>query len=116
MLDSAEHLALVVRVLDLLHLDDLLLLQDLDGVEALVVLALDEVDATERAGTEGALDLEVGEVVFTLCNASLLRGRVLGEGVCALQGGMALVGICVCHDAVGGPVAGRSGIVGGRRG
>lgn len=38
MLDSLQHLPLVVGVFDLLHLDHLLLFQHLDGIEALVVL------------------------------------------------------------------------------
>jgi hypothetical protein len=61
MLDLLEHAALVVGVLDLLHLDDLRLLEHLDGIEALVVFGLHEMHAPEAAGAEGALDLEVAE-------------------------------------------------------
>jgi hypothetical protein len=85
-LDLLQHAALVVGVLDLLHLDDLGLLQHLDGVEALVVLALHEVHAPEAAGAERALDLEVGERVLALGDARLverlrgeLHGAVLGR-------------------------------------
>ena len=38
MFDPLEHFALVIRMLDLLHLHYLLLLQYLDGIVALVVL------------------------------------------------------------------------------
>jgi hypothetical protein len=86
-LDLLQHAALVVGVLDLLHLDDLGLLQHLDGVEALVVLALHEVHAAEAAGAERALDLEVGERVLALGDArgvewlrGELHGAVLGRG------------------------------------
>jgi hypothetical protein len=41
-------------VLDLLHADNLLLAEHLDGVEAAVVARLDEMDAAERAGAEPA--------------------------------------------------------------
>lgn len=87
-LDLLQHAALVVGVLDLLHLDDLGLLQDLDGVEALVVLGLDQVDAAKAAGAEGALDGEVGQRVLALGGAGLveglrleLDGAILGRGV-----------------------------------
>jgi hypothetical protein len=52
--DTDEHLALRVGVLDLLHADNLLLAEHLDGVEAAVVARLDEMDAAERAGAEPA--------------------------------------------------------------
>ena len=38
MFDSLEHFSLIVCMLNLLHLDHLLLLQDLDGIITLVVL------------------------------------------------------------------------------
>lgn len=66
MLDFCEHAALVVCVLDLLHLDDLGFLQDLDGVEALVVLGLYEVDAAETARSECSLNVEVGQGILAL--------------------------------------------------
>lgn len=61
MLDIAEHSALVIGMLDLLHLDDLRLFQDLDGVETLVVLGLDEVNSAETTGAEGSEDIKVGQ-------------------------------------------------------
>jgi hypothetical protein len=94
-LDLLQHAALVVGVLDLLHLDDLGLLEHFDGVEALVVLALDEVHATEAAGAEGALDLKVGERVLALGDTRLVEG---------LRGEL--------HGAILG-VRGRAGGVGG---
>lgn len=96
-LDLLQHAALVVGVLDLLHLDHLGLLEHLDGIEALVVLGLDEVDTAKAAGAEGALDLEVGERVLALGDACLverlgleLHGAIL-RGVVA--GGGAGVGV-----------------------
>lgn len=105
-LDLLQHAALVVGVLDLLHLDDLGLFEHLDGVEALVVLALDEVDAAEAAGAEGALDGEVGQRVLALCDAGLVEGlRLQLQG--AILGG--------ARGGGGGRGAGV-GSGGGRRG
>lgn len=73
-LDLLQHAPLIVGVLDLLHLDDLGLLQHLDGIKALVVLGLDEVDAAEAASTEGALDGEVGQRVLALGDTRLVEG------------------------------------------
>lgn len=50
--DADEHLTLRVGVLDLLHLDDLFLVEDLDGVESTVVARADQVDTTKRASAE----------------------------------------------------------------
>ena len=87
-LDLLQHAALVVGVLDLLHLDDLGLLQHLDGIEALVVLGLDKVDAAEAAGAEGALDGEVGQRVFALGDARLVEGlRLELDGAGMLRSG-----------------------------
>jgi hypothetical protein len=72
-LDLLQHAPLVVGVLDLLHLDHLRLLQHLDGVEARIVLGLDEVHAPEAAGAERALDGEVGQRVLALCGAGLVE-------------------------------------------
>jgi hypothetical protein len=41
MLHSEEHLLFIVCMVDLLRLDDLFLLQDLDGIEAEVMFASD---------------------------------------------------------------------------
>lgn len=49
MLDTGKHASLVVGMLHLLHLDDLCFLEDLDSVEALIVLGLDKMDPTETA-------------------------------------------------------------------
>lgn len=82
MLDLLQHAALVVGVLHLLHLDDLGLLQDLDGVEALVVLGLDEMHTTKGAGAECSLYGEIIEGVFALGGAD--RGR---RGLLTARGG-----------------------------
>lgn len=71
MLDVAQHAAFVVCVLDLLHLDYLRLLEHLDGVEALIVLGLDQVNATEATGTERSQDLKVAQRVLALGDAGL---------------------------------------------
>ena len=71
MLDVAQHAALVVCVLDLLHLDDLRLLEHLDGVEALVVLGLDQVNAAETTGAQRPQNLKIAERVLALGDAGL---------------------------------------------
>lgn len=73
MFDLLQHTALVVCMLDLLHLDNLGLFQDLDGIKALVVLGLDQVDATKTTGAEGALDGEVCQGILALCGARLIE-------------------------------------------
>lgn len=74
MANAIQHAALVVCVLDLLHLDHLGLLQDLHGIEAVVVLRLHQVDSTEAPRAQRALELEVLLRVLALCNAlRLLR-------------------------------------------
>lgn len=88
MLDLAQHLALIVCVLHLLHLDDLCLLQHLDGVEPLVVPRLDQVHSAETTGAEGPQDLEVSQRIFSLS----LPGRCLGLGLGRLGGGRLLLG------------------------
>lgn len=69
MLDVGEHAALVVCVLDLLHLDDLGLFEHLDGIEALIVLRLDQVDSPEATGAERPQDVEIAQRVLALCDA-----------------------------------------------
>lgn len=66
MLDPLQHLSLIIGVFNLLHLDDLRLLQDLDGIVALVVLGLHEMYTTKRARAQCSLNGEVGERVFPL--------------------------------------------------
>ena len=105
MLDLLEHAALVVCVLDLLHLDDLGLFEHLDGIEALVVLGLDEMDAAEAAGAEGALDGEVGQGVLALCDAGLVEGLRLELDGAILGGGGGVVGVYEVLDG-GGVVGG----------
>jgi hypothetical protein len=95
-LDLLQHAPLVVGVLDLLHLDHLRLLEHLDGVEARVVLGLDEVHAPEAAGAERALDGEVGQRVLALGGAGLVE-RLRLE----------------LHDAILGGRGVRAGRVGG---
>jgi hypothetical protein len=60
---SLEHLTFRVGVLDLLHLDNALLRENLDRIRAVVVLRTDEMDTTEGTGTEGADEGEVAESV-----------------------------------------------------
>ena len=104
-LASLQHAALVIGVFHLLHLDHLLLLQDLDGVEPLVMLALDQVHAAEGAGTQGALQGKVAEGVFPLCLArrvgsALLAGDVELRGGIVLGGGAAGVAVVAGVGAV----------------
>lgn len=58
-LDSLQHPSLVICVLDLLHLHDLRLLQHLDGIEAVVVLGLDQVHSAKAACPQRALQGKV---------------------------------------------------------
>jgi len=49
---SNKHLPLRVGVLDLLHPDDLLLVEHLDGIEPSVMLGSNEMNTTERTRSE----------------------------------------------------------------
>lgn len=100
MFDLLQHPTLVVGVLDLLHPDHLGLLEHLDGIEALVVLGLDEVHTAEAAGAEGSLDLEVAEGVLAFGLARLGGGLRRGGGA---------VGELLRRLLVGGGI----GVVGG---
>lgn len=71
MLDIAQHASLVVGVLDLLHLDDLSLLEHLDGIEPLVMLRLDQMNSPEATSTEGPQNIEVAQRVLALGDARL---------------------------------------------
>lgn len=66
---------------DLLHLHHLRLLQHLDGIETLVVLALHQMHAAKAACAERAVDLEILERVFAFgltdgVTVGLLGGKV----------------------------------------
>lgn len=89
MLDLLQHLPLIVCMLDLLHLDHLLLLQNLDGVEPLVVLGLDQVDTTKASRSQRPLYLEISQRVFALGLPEDGLLRSLGAAVM-----MALVSMC----------------------
>lgn len=47
---AAQHASLIIGMLDLLHFHDLGLLEDLQGVKAVVMLRLGQMDSTETAG------------------------------------------------------------------
>lgn len=119
MLDLLEHAALIVGVLDLLHLDDLGLFEHFDSIEALVVLGLHEVDTAKAAGTKSTLDLEVGERVLALGDAGLVKrlrleldSAILGGSI----GGRGGIGGVVRVDEVlyAGHVVRRLRLLGGR--
>lgn len=86
MLDLLQHTTLVVGVLDLLHLDNLLLFEDLDSIEALIVLGLDEMDTSKTAGTQSAVDGKVGQGVLALCLAHRVGGGFWLLHVCRVVG------------------------------
>ena len=86
MLDLLQHATLVVGMLDLLHLDNLLLLEDLDGIEALVVLGLDKVDTSETAGSQSAVDGKVLQSVLALGLAHRVGGGLGLLHVCGIVG------------------------------
>jgi len=68
MLYSEQHLLFIVRVIDLLRLDDLFLLKDFDGIKPEVMFAPDKVDPSKAARAEGTLKVKVGETVGALCS------------------------------------------------
>lgn len=59
MADSIQHTALVICVLDLLHLDHLGLLQHLHCIETMIVIGLHQVNTTEAPRSQSALELEI---------------------------------------------------------
>jgi hypothetical protein len=65
-LHSKEHLLFVVRVIDLLRLDNLFLMQDFDGVKPEIMFTPNKMDPTETASAESALEVKVGETVGAL--------------------------------------------------
>lgn len=83
MADAVEHAPFVVGVLDLLHLDNLGLLQHLHSIEAVVMLRLNEMHTAEAPGAQGALQEEVLLGIFALGGAFLLLGigRGIGRGI-----------------------------------
>ncbi len=64
MLDLLQHFALIVGMLHLLHPDDLRLLENLDGVESLIVFRLNEMYSSEATSAQCALNSEIGQGVF----------------------------------------------------
>ena len=97
---ALQHTSLVIRVLDLLHLDHLLLLQNFNSVEALVVLRLHQVHAAKGAGAEGTLEVEVGQRVLALGLTRGIAGRLVAwcvqlRHIAVRVGGAAAVGAIV---------------------
>ena len=66
MLDLLQHLPLIICMLDLLHLDHLLFLQDLDSIETLVMLGLDQVNPAKTSSAQCPLYLKVPQRIFSL--------------------------------------------------
>lgn len=64
-------------MLDLLHLDDLRFLHDLHGVEAVVMFRLRQVNTTETARTQRALQSKVFQRVLVLGDAIYPSSRLL---------------------------------------
>lgn len=105
MLHSLQHFPLVIGVLDLLHLDHLLLLEHLDCIVSLIVLGLHQVHSAERSRPKRPLDREVCEGIFALrlAGGGLVHralGRIGQIGHCGLGGtvvhrfGIGEVGLC----------------------
>ena len=84
MFDLLQHASLIIGVFDLLHLDHLGFLEHFNGIEALVVLRLHEVDAAEAAGAKGALNGKVLQCVLALCHPR--GGLGLGDVQAAIGG------------------------------
>ena len=94
--DLLQHPTLIICVFDLLHLDHLILLEDLDSIEALVVLGLDKMHSTEAAGSQRPLYVEVGQGVFPLCFP-----HWIGDGLLVyLTIGKAVFALCRVHDVL----------------
>lgn len=83
MLDFLKHSSLVVGMLNLLHLDNLGLFQDLNSIVPLIVLRLNKMDSAETASAQCSLYSEVGECVFALGSPWLLCCRLLDASICA---------------------------------
>ena len=64
MLDPCQHPPLIVGMLDLFHFDNLLLLQYLNSIEALIVFRLNHMDPAKAARTQCSLEVEVLQMVF----------------------------------------------------
>lgn len=74
---SLQHSAFVIGMFHLLHFDDLRLLQDFHCIEALVVLALDQMHPTKRTRTQRSADGKVVKRVFALCFSHRIAARFL---------------------------------------
>ena len=74
---EGQHEMLVIGMLDLLHLDNVLLAQHLDRVAALVVLRAHKVHTTERAGAYRAQHFKVAQLVSPSQVANLQTSRSL---------------------------------------
>lgn len=70
MFDITQHSSFVIGVLNLLHLDDLCLLEHFDSVESLVVLRLDQMDSSEATSSERPQYVKVAQRILALCDAS----------------------------------------------
>ena len=73
MFDLLQHPSLVVGVFHLFHLHNLLLLEDLDGIESLVMLGLNEMDSAKAAGAKGSLDGKIGQGVLPFGDSGCSR-------------------------------------------
>lgn len=80
MSNSAQHPPLVVRVLDLLHLDHLRLLQHLDSIVSVIMSRLHEMNTAEAAGSQCPLKAEVVQGVLPLCCSNLGAEFLMGLG------------------------------------
>jgi len=93
MLYGEEHLLFVVRVIDLLRLDDLFLMKHFDGVKPEVMFApnchgergsdgeetrLTEMDSPEAACPKGTLKVKVGETIGPFCSTLVWKGVIYG--------------------------------------
>lgn len=74
MADTVEHAPLIVGVLDLFHLDNLSFFQNLHGIEAVVVLRLNQVHTTKTSRSQCALQREVLLGIFPFGSSIFLLG------------------------------------------
>lgn len=106
MFDLLKHFAFVIGMFYLLHLHDLLLLEDFDSIESLIVLRLDQMHTPEASSSKSPLNFEVRQRIFPLRSP---HGRL---GGCLLSGNSlssVRSHVCVVHAGcivrLGGTIA-----------
>jgi len=98
MLYGEEHLLFVVRVIDLLRLDDLFLMKNFDGIKPEVMFAPNKMDSPEAASPQSALKVEVGETIGALCSPLVWKRVVYRMRVNYALASLAAFAGSLCRD------------------